>query len=129
MALARQEITPAHLVDALGPLPGGPGPRAVWCALDAEVEHFRDRHPGRDLHEGVSRWHDPGLYADQEHLHQLLARAGDLVAVGAHLSVDADPLRELSPGGWTAHLEQARELAPRLPEPALHHSLEMDVGL
>ncbi|MDP8974924.1 MAG: hypothetical protein M3N28_00850 [Actinomycetota bacterium] len=127
-ALARQEITPAHLVDALGPLPEGPGPRAVWCALAVEVEEFGDRHPGRGLHEEVSRWHDPGLHADQQHLHKLLARAGDLVAAGDQLSLDVDPLRELSPEGWSVQLEQAQELAPRLPEPALEQSLGMDLG-
>ncbi|MDQ3570973.1 MAG: AAA family ATPase, partial [Actinomycetota bacterium] len=127
-SLARQEIAPAHLVDALGPLPEGPGPRAVWSALAVEVEAFRDRHPGRGLDEEVSRWHDPGLHADQEHLHQLLARAGDLVAAGNQLSLDTDPLRELSPEGWVVQLEQAQELAPRLPEPALEQSLSMDLG-
>ncbi|MDQ3569257.1 MAG: relaxase domain-containing protein [Actinomycetota bacterium] len=126
--LARQEITAAYLVDALGPLPEGSGPRAVWCALAVEVEEFRDRHPGRGLHEDVSLWHEPGLHADQQQLHQLLARAGSLVAAGDQLSLDMDPLRELSPEGWAVQLEQAQELAPRLPEPALEQSLGMDLG-
>ena len=108
--------------------PRAPGARAVWCALAVEMEEFRDRHPGRGLHEDVSRWHDPGLHADQQHLHQVLARAGDLLAAGDQLSLDVDPLRELSPEGWSVQLEQAHELAPRLPEPALEQSLGMDLG-
>jgi hypothetical protein len=128
LALARQEVTAAHLVQAVGPLPEEPGPRAVWCALAEEVEHFRDRHPGRDMDDEVDRWRHPDRCADQESLHELLDRAADLVAAGDQLSVDADPLRELSAGGWAVQLEQAQELAPRLPEPALDQSLGMDLG-
>jgi hypothetical protein len=128
LALARQEVTPAHLVQALGPLPEEPGPRAVWCALAEEVEAFRDRHPGRDLDDEVDRWHDPSLHADQERLQELLARAPELVVAGDQLIVDIDPLRELSTRGWAVQLEQAQELAPRLPGPALDQSLGMDLG-
>ena len=127
-ALARQEVTAAHLVQALGPLPEGPGPRAVWCGLAEEVEGFRDRHPGRDLDHEVDRWQEPGLHADQERLHDLFARAPELVAAGEQLSIEMDPLGELTPEGWVVHLEQAQELAPRLPEPVLEQSLSMDLG-
>jgi hypothetical protein len=44
--MIRQEIPAHHLAHALGALPDGPGPRAVWCSLAEEVEQFRDRHPG-----------------------------------------------------------------------------------
>ncbi|HSH61568.1 MAG TPA: hypothetical protein VK988_18360, partial [Acidimicrobiales bacterium] len=127
-ALAGQEITPAHLVHALGPLPEGPGPRAVWCALAEEVEQFRDRHPGREVDEEVDRWRQPDVHADQEGLHDLLDRAPELIAVGKHLSIEADPLRDLSPQGWAAQRGQAEALAPRLPEPALEQSLGMVLG-
>ncbi|HSH58918.1 MAG TPA: hypothetical protein VK988_04605, partial [Acidimicrobiales bacterium] len=117
-----------HLAEALGPLPEGPGPRAVWCGLAEEVERFADRHPGRDLDEEVERWREPCLHADRERLHDLLARAPELVAAGDQLSADIDPLQDLSPGGWAVHLGQAEELAPRLPEPALEQGLGMDLG-
>jgi len=128
LALASREVTSAHLVEALGSLPDTTGPRAVWCGLAEEVEAFRDRHPGRDMDDDVDRWHDPGLHADQERLHDLLARAPELVAAGDQLSVDIDPLRELTPEGWSVQLERAQELAPQLPEPALEQSLGMDLG-
>jgi len=128
LAMARGEVTPAHLVDAVGPLPEGPGPRAVWCALAVGVEEFRDRHPGRGLDEEVSRWDDPGLHADQERLHDLLGSAPDLLATGEQLSSAIDPLRDVSRAGWEAQLEQAEVLAPQLPEPAIEPSLGMDLG-
>ena len=126
--MARQQHTPAHLVAALGQLPDEPGPRGVWLGLAEEVEGFGDRHPGRGLHEEVDRWYHPALHADQARLHELLARAPALIATGDQLSVEMDPLREPNPGGWAAQLEQARALAPRLPEPALEQSLGMDLG-
>ena len=121
LALAGRDIPPAHL-------PEGPGRRAVWCALTEEVEQFRDHHPGRALDEEVDRWHHPGLHADQTRLHDLFARAPELVAAGDQLSVDIDPLQELTPGDWAVHLGQAEELAPRVPEPALEQGLGMDLG-
>jgi len=87
-----------------------------------------DRHPGRDLDHEVDRWHEPGLHADQERLHDLFARAPELVAAGEQLSIEMAPLGELTPEGWVVHLEQAQELAPRLPEPVLEQSLSMDLG-
>jgi hypothetical protein len=57
-----------------------------------------------------------------------LDRAAELVVAGDQLFVDIDPLRELSAGAWAVQLEQAQELAPRLPEPALDQSLGMDLG-
>jgi len=126
VALVNQEVTPAHLVETLGPVPEGPWPRAVWWALAAEVEDFHDRHPGRKLDEKVDRWDAPGLHADQERLHDLLARAPELVAAGDQLSVDMDSLRQLCPGGWAAQLEQADALAHQLPDPA--PELGMDIG-
>jgi len=50
------------------------------------------------------------------------------VAAGEQLSIEMDPLGELTPEGWVVHLEQAQELAPRLPEPVLEQSLSMDLG-
>lgn len=67
-------------------------------------------------------------HADQGRLHDLLARAPELVVAGDQLSVDIDPLRELTPEGWSVQLERAQELAPQLPEPALEQSLGMDLG-
>nr|MDQ3571124.1 hypothetical protein [Actinomycetota bacterium] len=128
LALARQEITPVHLVEALGPLSDEAGPRAVWCGLAEEVERFRDRHPGRSIEGAVNGWYHPELHADQAHLRPLLARAPELIATGDQLSLTIDPLAQLSPGGWAAQLEQAQALAPRLPEPALEQSLGMELG-
>lgn len=70
-------------MERLGPLPEGAGPKAVWCAVAAEVERFHDRHPGRDLSGPVDRWLDPDLYEHQLRLNELRERAPELLAVGS----------------------------------------------
>lgn len=111
-----------------GRCPRGEGHERCGLGLAEEVERFRDRHPGRGLHEDVDRWYHPELHVDQARLHELLARAPELMAVGDQLSVATDPLLQPSVGGWAAQLAQAQALAPRLPEPALEHRLGMDLG-
>lgn len=136
VALAAEPLAPTHLAVVIGDPPPDPTARAVWCALAAEVESYRDTHPqamSRDRSTGVevAIGRKPKSWADSqawEGLAKRLAAGRDLIGIAGELSLDAEPTAaELDPATWARSLTQAEQLGTASIEVA-HPELGLGLG-